>query len=211
MSLDNQLKVMVISSSVPQEGKSTTAANLAVAISQLGQRVLIVDADMRKPSQHNIWQLPNQVGLSSILTGQSEFNQAVVEVMDNLEVLTSGIVPPNPLMLIDSSQMAVLVGQWAQTYDFVIIDSPPLSVAADTTILGKMANGLMFVVRPGVANSGNLAYCKELLEQSGQNVLGVVVNAVSRNSGSYYNNYYYYKSYGTEEAVEDDSATSRLS
>ncbi|HEY9693630.1 MAG TPA: polysaccharide biosynthesis tyrosine autokinase [Oculatellaceae cyanobacterium] len=211
MSLDNQLKVMVISSSVPQEGKSTTAANLAVAISQLGQRVLIVDADMRKPSQHKIWQLPNQTGLSSVLTGQSEFNQAVVEVMDNLEVLTSGISPPNPLILLDSSQMAVLVGQWAQTYDFVIIDSPPLSVAADTTILGKMANGLMFVVRPGVANSGNLAYCKELLEQSGQNVLGVVVNAVSRNSSSYYNNYYYYKSYGTEEVVQDDSTTSRLS
>ncbi|MGB3205847.1 MAG: polysaccharide biosynthesis tyrosine autokinase, partial [Crinalium sp.] len=90
MSLDNQLKVMVISSSVPQEGKSTTAANLAVAISQLGQRVLVVDADMRKPSQHKIWQLPNQTGLSTVLTGQSEFNQAVVEVMDNLEVLTAG-------------------------------------------------------------------------------------------------------------------------
>jgi succinoglycan biosynthesis transport protein ExoP len=211
MSLDNQLKVMVVSSSVPQEGKSTTSANLAVAISQLGQRVLIVDADMRKPSQHKIWQLPNEIGLSTVLTGQSEFNEAVVEVMDNLEVITAGVLPPNPLILLDSSQMAVLVGQWAQTYDFVIIDSPPLSVAADTTILGKMANGLMYVVRPGVANSGNLIYCKELLEQSGQNVLGVVVNGVSRSSGSYYNNYYYYNSYATKETVEDDPTTSRFS
>ncbi len=211
MSLDNQLKVMVISSSVPKEGKSTTAANLAVAISQLGQRVLIIDADMRKPSQHKIWQLPNETGLSTVLTGQSDFNDAVVEVMENLEVLTAGTPPPNPLILIDSSQMAVLVGQSVQTYDFVIIDSPPVSVAADTTILSKMANGLMFVVRPGVANSGNLTYCKELLEQSEQNVLGVVVNGVSRGSGSYYNNYYYYNSYATQEVAEDESATNRPS
>ncbi|AFZ14328.1 capsular exopolysaccharide family [Crinalium epipsammum PCC 9333] len=211
MSLDNQLKVMVISSSVPKEGKSTTAANLAVAISQLGQRVLLIDADMRKPSQHKIWQLPNETGLSTVLTGQSDFNDAVVEVMENLEVLTAGTPPPNPLILIDSSQMAVLVGQSAQTYDFVIIDSPPVSVAADTTILGRMANGLMFVVRPGVANSGNLTYCKEILDQSSQNVLGVVVNGVSRSSGSYYNNYYYYNSYATQEVEQDESATKRSS
>jgi succinoglycan biosynthesis transport protein ExoP len=208
MSLDNQLKVIVISSSIPQEGKSTTAANLAVAMAQLGRRVLIVDADMRKPSQHNIWQIPNEVGLSSVLTGQSEFNPALVPVMDNLDILPAGITPPNPLVLLDSSQMAILVGQWAQTYDFVIIDSPPLTVAADTTILCKMANGIVFVVRPGVADSGGVTYCKELLEQSGQNILGMVINGITPQTGNYYN-YYYYRSTPPEEVADQPSESIR--
>ncbi|HEY9874061.1 MAG TPA: polysaccharide biosynthesis tyrosine autokinase [Candidatus Obscuribacterales bacterium] len=206
MSLDNQLKVIVISSSIPQEGKSTTAANLAVAMAQLGRRVLIVDADMRKPSQQSIWKIPNEVGLSSVLTGQSELNEALVDVMENLDVLPAGITPPNPLVLLDSTQMAVLVGQWAQTYDFVIIDSPPLTIAADTTILCKMANGLVFVVRPGVADAGSVTYCKEILEQSGQTVLGMVVNGVRPNSSNYYN-YYYYRN-KTQSGVADQQPES---
>jgi len=153
-----------------------------------------------------MWQISNEVGLSSVLTGQSDLKSALVEVRENLEVLPAGVTPPNPLVLLDSSQMAVLVGQWAQTYDFVIIDSPPLTVAADTTLLGKMANGLVFVVRPGVAEAGTLTYCKELLEQSGQNVLGMVLNGVSQGSGNY-NYYSYYKS-KTQEGVAKKASDS---
>ena len=102
-----------------------------------------MDGDLRNPSQHQIWEIPNELGLSSVLTSQSDLEHAVCEVMPNLQVLTSGVVNRNPLALLDSSQMAVLVAQIAQNYDFAIIDSPPLTVAADATILGKISNGIL--------------------------------------------------------------------
>ncbi|BAZ32283.1 lipopolysaccharide biosynthesis [Cylindrospermum sp. NIES-4074] len=175
---DQSIKVIVVSSAVPKEGKSTVAANLAVSISQLGRKVLLVDADLRNPSQHKIWEIPNEVGLSNVLKSQSDLDRAVTEVMSNLQVLTAGEQNHNPAALLDSSQMAVFIAQVAQKYDFAIIDSPPLTVAADATILGKIANGILFVVRPGVADSNSVSLSKELLDKADQNVLGIAINGV---------------------------------
>jgi polysaccharide biosynthesis transport protein len=178
------VKLIVISSSVPKEGKSTIAANLAVAISQLGRRVLLVDGDLRNPSQHRIWNISNEHGLNKVLRSECDLVQATKEVSPNLDVLTAGSLTSNPVALLDSSQMAVFVAQSAQRYDFVIIDTPPLTVAADATILGKIANGILFVVRPGVVDSENITSSKELLEKAGQNVLGVVING-SKSASNY--------------------------
>jgi succinoglycan biosynthesis transport protein ExoP len=185
---EQSIKVMVVSSAVPQEGKSTIAANLAVSMSQLGRKVLLVDADLRDPSQHKIWEIPNEVGLSDILNNQANAEQVVTEVVPNLEVITAGKLTNNPPALLDSSQMAIFVAQIAQKYDFAIIDSPPLTVAADATILGKLVNGILFVVRPGVADSDSISLSKELLEKANQNVLGVVMNGIKVNQ-QYYSYY----------------------
>jgi capsular exopolysaccharide synthesis family protein len=178
LNVDRQCKVIVISSSVGKEGKSVVASNLAIAVAQLGRQVLLIDGDLRQPTQHLIWELPNNIGLSSVLTGQVEFNEAVTEVLPNLQLLASGETSNTPIALIDSSQMAVLIANSAQNYDFVIVDSPPLTASADAMLLGKMTDGIMLVVRPEVADFNSINTSKDLLEQSHQTVLGIVINGI---------------------------------
>lgn len=201
-SADKELKVIVVTSSVPKEGKSTVAANLAIAMAQRERRVLLVDGDLHRPVQHHIWDLPNTPGLSNVIVGQAEIWSAIVQVMDNLDVLTSGVVPPSPASLLDSKRMAGLMENFAANYDSVIIDAPSLTVAADAATLGQMADGVLLVVRPGVVDSVNAAFAKELLEKSGQNVLGQVANAVlpQNLSLSYY---YFTEEYNTQEQESD--------
>jgi capsular exopolysaccharide synthesis family protein len=195
---DKEVKAILVTSSVPKEGKSTVTANLAAVMAKLGNRVLLVDADMRHPFQHHMWELTNQVGLSNMLVGQAELRTAAKEVMPNLDVLPSGVMPPDPLALIDSKRMASLIESFSQKYDFVIIDTPPLLLAADALVLGKMTDGVLFVARPGVVDSASAAASKESLEKSGQSVLGLVVNGViPKNEPDSY--FYYAKEYYTEE------------
>jgi polysaccharide biosynthesis transport protein len=191
LNADDSLKVVVVSSSQAGEGKSTVAANLALAVAELGKRVLLVDADMRKPAQHSIWRQGNYEGLSNVLSGQSDYRSATIEIQPNLFLLTAGVVPPNPVVLLDSVQMSTLIGEWSNTYDLVIIDAPPLTVAADAAILGTQVGGLVFVLRPGVADKESVEYAQEILNQSKLKVLGMVLNAVDLDKQSRYNHYYY--------------------
>ncbi len=195
LSSDTELKVIVVSSSLPQEGKSTVAANLAATVAQLGRRVLLVDADMHRPVQHRIWELPNQVGLSNVIVGQAELKSSIAQVMDNLDVLSCGVIPPNPMALLDSQRITSLIKQFSSNYDLVVIDSPSLNVAADALILGKKANGILLVARPGVLYSGNVAFTKDLLKKSSQHVLGMVVNGVSPKNEPHSHYYFTNESY----------------
>jgi capsular exopolysaccharide synthesis family protein len=148
--------------------------------------------------------LTNAAGLSDVIVGQAEFEAVVEEVMPKMNVLTSGVIPPNPLALLDSKRMALLIEDFSKTYDFVIIDAPPLVVAADALTLGKITDGILLVARPGVVDSHIAVAAQESLEYSGQNVLGLVVNGVSQENKS--ESYYYYsKEYETKE----DFATSK--
>ncbi len=200
LNADKELKVIVVTSSVPQEGKSVVSANLAVTMAQLGHRILLVDADMHRPAQHQIWEIVNAVGLSDILVGQAEFKVAVKPAIANLDILTAGVVPPNPVALLDSRRMAALIETFSASYDFVIIDTPSLNVDADALTLGKMVDGVLLVVRPGVVDSASATFAKEFLEQSGQNVLGQVVNGVNPENEPY--SYYYFpKEYCAEESA----------
>ena len=200
LSSDTELKVIVVSSSLPHEGKSTVAANLAATVALLGRKVLLVDADMHRPVQHRIWELPNQVGLSNVIVGQAELKSAIAQVMDNLDVLSCGVIPPNPMALLDSQRITSLIKQFSSNYDLVIVDSPSLNVAADALILGKKADGILLVARPGVLYSGSVAFAKDLLKKSSQHVLGMVVNGVSPKNEPHSHYYFTNESYTQVES-----------
>ena len=193
---DKPLQAIVVTSSVPREGKSSVSANLAIAMAQVGRRVLLVDADMRRPTQHHIWQLSNAKGLSNLIVDQPRLDKTVQEVMPNLNVLTSGFIPPNPVSLLDSSRMSTLLETFKAEYDVVVFDTPPLAGTADAAVLGKLADGILLVVRPGVADLNSTNAAKQFLNQSSQNVLGMVVNDVNVKREP--EGYFYYN----EESVE---------
>lgn len=178
LSPDQDLKVIVVTSSVPKEGKSTVSTNLAVAIAQLGRQVLLIDADLHHPQQHHIWDLTNEVGLSEIIVSQAELKKAVKSVMPNLDVLPSGVIPPNSLALLGSNRMNSLIEEFSKIYEFVIIDTSPLLLVADALTLSKMSDGILLVARPGVIDKVSANAARERLEQSVQKVLGLVVNGV---------------------------------
>lgn len=202
---DKPLKSVVVTSSVAKEGKSDVSANLAVTMAQAGRRVLLVDADMRHPIQHHIWGLTNAIGLSNVIAGQVSLDAAVQEVMPNLEVLSSGVLPPNPVAMLDSQRMATLISNFGRDYDFIIFDTPPLSGIADAAVLSTLTDGILLVVRPGVVDLNSANSAKEFLTQSGQKVLGIVINGV--NTKNEPNNYFYDTK---KRQIEQDLVSSSL-
>ncbi len=178
LSTDRTLKTIAITSAVANEGKSKVAANLAAAIAGLGQRVLLIDADLRVPNQHKFWKLPLKKGASELLAAKSKFKlqQLSWTVMDNLDILTAGAKPSNPLACLESPQMGLLLQQVSDLYDFVIIDTPPILVASDALTIGRMTDGIVVVSRPGVIDVNTARAAREQLELSHCDVLGVVVN-----------------------------------
>lgn len=193
LSSDKRIKTIVVTSSVPKEGKSTVSANLSATLAQLGYRVMLIDADMRQPSQHHLWGLTNAVGLSDILVGQAELSSVIRQGIERLDIIPSGVTPPNPLALLDSKRMTSLIRNFSEDYDFVIIDTPPLILAADALTLSQMASGVLLVARPKVLDRSSANSAKEMLERSGQRVLGLVVNAISKNESAQY--FYHAKRY----------------
>lgn len=192
-------KVLVISSTMPGEGKSTVTANLGAAMAQAGHKVVIVDADMRKPSQHEKWQVLNISGLSNILAGMADFEKVSQKLVPNLDLITAGTSPPNPVALLESQRMELLLSQLSEAYDYVLVDSPPMLLVADAMIVTKHAAGLILVARPEVLLSTCATTVKASLQQAKVNVLGIVVNAMSSEDARRYGyGYGYgYKGYGS--------------
>jgi capsular exopolysaccharide synthesis family protein len=198
-----KVRTIVITSSVANEGKSEVSANLATVLTQTGKRVLLVDADMRNPSQHHLWGLINAVGLSNVIVGQDEFSRAVQSITNSLSVLTAGVQPPNPSALLDSERMNSLIQTFSENYDYIIFDTPPLTGTADAAVLGKMVDGVLLVVRPGVVTSASATAAKSLLERSEANILGIIANAVNlkQEPDSYF---YYSQPRGGQNARETE-------
>ncbi len=190
LSSDKQVKSIVVTSSVAGEGKSSVAANLAATMAKTGHRVLLIDADLHHPMQHRIWNKFNDKGLSNVIAEQLDSSQVIEEVMPNLELLTSGTIPPSPANLLDSQRLKMLIDYWSENYDFVIIDTPAIDFAADAPIIGRMADGILLAVKPSSVEREQANFSKEILEQSGQNVLGIVFNGISPQSEP--RSYYYH-------------------
>jgi polysaccharide biosynthesis transport protein len=193
LSSDRKIKVIVVTSTIPGEGKSTISSNLAVAMAQRGRRVLLVDADMRRPTQGSIWGMQeSEVGLSNVLVGDATLSASIQCTIPNLHVLKTGPIPPNPIALFDSQYMSTLINEWSQIYDHVIFDTPPLLAVTDAMVLGKIADGILLVARPNILNSRSASRAKTLLEQSGIRVLGLVTNDVITEDKNYYMYHYEY-------------------
>lgn len=175
---EKQLKTITITSSVDNEGKSKVAANLAAAIAGMGQKVLLIDADMRVPYQHQFWKLPLKKGLSDILDGKSKLQQISWTVMNNLDVLTAGSRPQNPLSCLESSRMKSLLQNVSESYDFVIIDTAPILIATDALSIANLTDGLLIVSRPGVIEETSARAAQEKLRMAKVNILGLIINGV---------------------------------
>ena len=186
---DQGIKSFLVASSEVAVGKSTVSANIAVAFAQQGKKVLLIDGDLRKPTVNITFKVQNRVGLTNILMHQSSIEDAIqgTRLSENLTIITSGPIPPNPSELLASSAMKNLIDSVSDFFDVVLIDTPPLSAVTDAQILSSYVGGAVIVVRAHETKKESLAKTKKMLEQVNTNILGVVLHGVnSSESPSYY-------------------------
>lgn len=189
--IDKEIKTLACTSAMPSEGKSTTIANLAVTLAQQGQKILLVDADLRKPTMHNIMEVRNQYGLTSLLTKRATPGMAIhaTSRANNLHVLPSGPIPPNPSELLASKMMEELIIGLSNAYEVVVFDTPPVLAVTDAQILGSRCDGVIIVLKCNQTEKKDLVKAKELLDRANVNVIGAVINEVDQKDINY--GYYY--------------------
>jgi capsular exopolysaccharide synthesis family protein len=202
LSVDHQLRSLVVTGSVAGEGKTTTAANLAIALAQSGERVVLIDADLRRPTVADVFGLPAGIGLTTVLLGEVAPDAALQNWRNDLplQVLASGPVPPNPSELIGSARMADLIRHLTDAGTTVVIDSPPLLPVTDAAVLARATDGALVVTRAGATHTDQLAGAVAILRTAGATVLGLVLNRVTGRSSSGYGSGYYdgYSTYGPD-------------
>lgn len=188
-SVDETLSSILITSAGPSAGKSMTAANLAVVHAQQEKRTLLIDADMRKPTMHYMFQLGNLTGLSNVLVGETPLEQAVeTSGVDHLDVLSCGPIPPNPSELLASRRMKEVLEHANTLYDFIIIDTPPVLAVSDAKIIASIADGSLFIIRSGSTNIDEAERAIKSIQAADAKFLGAVLNDMPKSK----ENYYYY-------------------
>ncbi|AYA78661.1 capsular biosynthesis protein [Bacillus sp. Y1] len=189
--VDNEIRTLMVTSSGPGEGKSTTTANLATAFAQQGKKVLLVDADMRKPTVHYTFSLTNNYGLTTVLTKQTDLDDAAFQIdTSNLYVLPCGPIPPNPAELISSRAMNEFFETALDEFDMIVFDSPPVLVVTDAQLLANKCDGTVLVVSSGFTEKENALKAKEQLTAAQGKLLGVVLNNKKQDQAQQY--YYYH-------------------
>lgn len=201
-SVDKKYRSILISSTNPQDGKSTTAANLAVAMAQAGNRVILVDCDLRKPILHKTFKKANSRGFTNLLTQKLPLTEVVQKVMDNLDVITSGPVPPNPSEMLSSAKARSLWAELLNLYDYILIDSPPVLAVADASILASQVEAVIGIVKSGSTRNDLGRMAKEQLLTANATIIGMVLNEMKAESQDY--EYYYYY-YAQENKVDNKS------
>ncbi|NJJ41631.1 CpsD/CapB family tyrosine-protein kinase [Paenibacillus apii] len=191
-SVDEKIQVIMVTSSGPEEGKSTVTANLAAAYAQADKKVVLIDADMRKPTGHRTFSLSNRYGLSSLLSQQANLDEVIQESeVPNLSIITSGPVPPNPAEMLASNRMTATLQELRQRFDIVLIDTPPLLAVTDAQIMASKSDGVIMVVSYGKVKRDIAVKAKAGLDRVGARMLGVVMNNVKRKASEGYYYYYY--------------------
>jgi len=193
--VDKDLKVILVTSTSPNEGKSTVAQYLAQSISQTGKKVMVLDTDLINPTLHVRFGIPNQRGLSNLIVGDADFSVSVpVKEYPSLSVITSGPIPPNSSELLGSSRMRHVMDHLREEYDMVIVDSPPILPVTDAIVASSLADGVILVVQAGRTRKAEVRHAQEVLGAAHATLLGVVLNRARRRR---VDDYYYTRSPGT--------------
>lgn len=200
---DTKIKTIVVTSPGPQEGKSTTVANLAITFAQMGTKVLLVDTDLRRPVLHSIFNMDRSRGISNYLVGKIELDEAIFNTnIDNLYLMPCGTLPPNPSELLGSKSMKSCIAEVKEMFDIVLFDSPPIMAVTDAAVLSSEVDGMILVVKAGQTDRNAVVRSYEILKNIPNHILGALLNVVSIEGiyGSYYYYYYHYYYYGKDGA-----------
>jgi capsular exopolysaccharide synthesis family protein len=188
-------KVILVTSALPQEGKTTTATNLAIVLAQRGSRVLLIDGDLRRPRIHKFFKGTQAFGLSTLLNGQDDVAKVIsTTAIPELSAIFAGPTPPQPAEMLSSDKMRRHLAEWRNEYDHIVIDSPPILSVTDAALLSVEADSVLLVIRSGQTTKDALRRASDLLNQVKARVQGVVVNAIDMDQPHYY--YYYGANYG---------------
>ncbi|WP_315794820.1 CpsD/CapB family tyrosine-protein kinase [Paenibacillus sp. BIC5C1] len=188
-SIDSQIQTIMIASAVSGEGKTTTIGNLAVTYAQEGKKVLLMDTDLRKPTVHRMFNVPNHVGLTSVISNQYSVKEVLRETfIEGLHVLTSGAIPPNPSEMIGSRKMTLILEELKQQYDVILFDTPPVLSVTDALIISSLCDGVILVVNSGKVKKDVVKKAKAHLEHVNARILGAVLNnfQLSKNRAAHY-------------------------
>ena len=181
--LDKPIKTLIVTSPAPDEGKSVTIANLAVTMAQAGHTTILVDADLRRPSQHTLWEIPNQAGLTSMMLDATLDEPPLQGVnIENLAVLPSGPLPPNPADLFSTKRMDAVIQALSAKAEYVLFDAAPVLVVTDTAILASKLDALLLVIKAGATRRDHAQRAKELLERANIRVIGVALSNAPRDT-----------------------------
>lgn len=188
----NSLKSIVITSTMPKEGKSFSTAMLASAIANTGKKTIIIDCDLRNPNMHKLFKLPNERGLTNYLAGKFMLTDVICKSnIEGLFIITSGTKPPNPTELLSSQNMKALMRTLRNEYDYIIIDTPPVGLVVDAGVLAQITDGTIFVISSGKSDRKKTIKAKEIIRQVGGNIIGVVLNNIKHSSAFKAYPYYY--------------------
>jgi len=212
LSVEKPIRSLVVTSAVPEEGKTLTSCNLAIAMAESGHRVVLVDGNLRRSQVNRMFRADNRVGLSTVLTGEAQATEVLQETrVPNLQLLTAGPRPPNPAELIGSARMTAILQELIRQGDMVIIDCPPVLAVTDPLVLAAMADGVLLVLHAGKVPYPMAQKAKAMLEQVQARLLGVVLSQVRVNGrNSDYCYYPYYCEYGEEPDGKGGGVRRRL-
>lgn len=188
---NEEIKSIIITSEKPEAGKSIISANIAISYAQAGYKTLIIDGDMRKPTQQYNFETVNYDGLSNLIIGKSDFDKAIRSTrVENLDLLTSGPVPPNPSELVASDRFKEIYNQLMDMYDFILIDTPPVSSVTDAQVFLQLVKDCVMIIDTEKNNKNEIKKAKQLIEQADGHIIGAVLNKTERDKSSNYYNYY---------------------
>lgn len=185
-SFDDEYRAIVVTSSVPGEGKSTTSGNLALSLAQSGNKVLLVDCDMRKPSIHKKFKISNISGTAELLLRKESFEDVANFYNENLTIITAGKIPPNPSEMLSSRAMTAFIKEMKNEFKYIILDTPPLQAVTDAQVLSTKADGVLLVVRAGSTKRDAVLNSVDLIKKVKGKVIGMVLNGVENKKNSYY-------------------------
>lgn len=185
-SFDDEYRAIVVTSSVPGEGKSTTSGNLALSLAQSGNKVLLVDCDMRKPSIHKKFKISNMSGTAELLLRKESFEDVANFYNENLTIITAGKIPPNPSEMLSSRAMTAFIKEMKKEFKYIILDTPPLQAVTDAQVLSTKADGVLLIVRAGSTKRDAVLNSVDLIKKVKGKVIGTVLNGVENKKNSYY-------------------------